>query len=177
MDRQSLLKKAAAVAGAVYFAPVLTSAASAGTDRSLCGKKKCKTAAKQAKCRAKHGGGQCDCTIGSGEENRCHPAGGGGCDSACGCDPNTCCNVLIPCNGCNGNGACFCNAKNPSTCTCIDLRDGFCSSFQPCNGTDCPAGQCCFNSCCGTPLCSDLCQGSGTGAASVRKGGPGMLFR
>jgi hypothetical protein len=174
IDRQTLLRRAARAAGAVYLAPVLTSAASAGTYRPVCGRTKCKNATKQAKCRARGGGCACDCQIGA----RCGPAERCECGDACGCDPNTCCNVLIPCNGCNGNGACFCDAKNPIACTCVDLRDGFCSSFQPCDQNNfCPAGQCCFNSCCGQPLCSDHCSGSGTGRSSVRKGGAGMLFR
>ena len=65
IDRETLLKRAAAVAGAVYLAPVLTSAAAAGSDGCLnftCSKKKKKWKKKhRKKCQASGPG--CDCPL------------------------------------------------------------------------------------------------------------------
>jgi hypothetical protein len=175
IDRQTLLKRAAGVAGAVYVVPVLTSAAGAST--SACVAKKCVPGHPKKgdkKC-AKKNGGNTNCKCGAGTR-KCKEAGGGG--SPCNnCDPNVCCNALMPCGAC-GNGGCFCDAANAGKCTCIDIRSGSCGSFAPCfNGTQCPAGQVCFTSCCSQPLCADPCAGASTGVASVRTGGAGMLFR
>jgi hypothetical protein len=171
IDRQTLLKRAAGVAGAVYVVPVLTSAAGASTSKACAGQK-CKVGAQgDAKCFKKSGDPDCMCQAVVGDKRT-----QGRCGKAC----KTCtrnepqCGPLEPCGF---NCGCFHNAhvKNPGWC--IDIKDKLCSSFQPCNGGQCPAGQCCFTSCCASPLCGGPCTGSGTGAGSVRKGGPGMMFR
>lgn len=175
LDRETLLKRAAAVAGAVYLAPVLTSAAAA--EAQECPTFLCKTKKRRKKCRRfPPGKGQtCDCQVGE----RC---GCTTCDPVCWTecprnDPNPC-TPPLGCPGCAGSGACFQCANDISNGTCVDLRDGLCASFSPCGeGNTCPLGQACFNSCCGTPLCSDACTGDAAPVArSVRPDGPGMLY-
>jgi hypothetical protein len=170
LDRQSLLKKAAAVAGAVYFAPVLTSAAGASTE--ACASQKCKPGPKgETKC-AKKGGADCHCKAGSNPKKGTCETSGGSC-KACNHTGPQC----GPLEACGGNCGCFFNGSGANPGVCVDIKDGLCASFQPCNNGACPAGQCCFTSCCASPLCAGPCTGSGTGASSVRKGGAGMLFR
>jgi hypothetical protein len=160
VSRETLLRRAAAVAGASYVAPALTSSAAA--EAQVCAGQKCRAGKKGKKTCKKAGGKSCTCVGG-----RCAGGGAGPCIN-CGpqgieCGPET------PCGGCF-NGQCVVDATSPGSCnsgsrpgTCIDLRDGLCASFQPC-GRDksCPAGQCCFSSCCDCvhvfpPLCSDTC--------------------
>jgi hypothetical protein len=180
IDRQTLLRRAAAVAGGAYVAPMLTSAA--GAAAAACSGK-CRVGAKGDRRCSARGGSDCACVRSGPDPKRgvCKPR-----SSLCPkCHPDTCCGSLESCGAC-GNGMCFVffgpNSR-PNDCgdvpgVCVDLRDGFCSSFQPCNNGRCPPGQCCFSSCCGEPLCGDPCTGASSGAAlSVRKGGPGMLFR
>lgn len=172
INREALLRRAAAVAGAVYFAPVLTSIAAAETQE--CPSFVCKSQKKRKKCR-KVGAGKgktCDCAVGQ----ACHAH-----VPSCGCtreDPNAC-SPLEMCGGCGGNGACFQDAQVGGTFgVCVDLRDGFCASFSPCAGTDCPAGQSCFNSCCEMPLCSDCCAGDAAPKKRMKRsvGGAGSLY-
>ena len=174
LSRETLLKRAAALAGAAYTAPVVSSSALAETAAcsGICkkgkkGKKKCKKA----------GGRLCRC-----------PAAGGVCDDGDPCLSNClhsdiACSPLQACPGCGGNGACFaqsngiptgCNSS-PNQGLCIDLRDGLCASFTPC-GADgsCGAGECCFSSCCDCmfgfpPLCSTVCTGSTPPRARTRR--------
>lgn len=169
IDRETLLRRATA-AGALYVVPVLTSAARAEVDPC-------------SRCRT-----NLDCPPKCGQPPLCYRPGRrrGVCihgDSGCPCgrnDPNPC-SPPQACPGCNGNAACFQDAKAGGTKgVCVDRRDGLCASFSPCSGTGsgCPAGQACFNNCCGTtPLCSECC---GVGAAPSARvagtGGPGMLY-
>jgi hypothetical protein len=162
ISRQALLARAAAAAGAAYVAPVLTSSASA--EGEACAGQKCKPGKKGRKKCKKAGGKSCKCSLG-----RCTVV----VDNCSNCTRHGCpCSALEACEGCGGNGACFTDATqggDPCGCglpgTCVDLRDGLCASFSPCDGTSCPAGQCCFSSCCDCVhvfplLCSDSC-GSG----------------
>jgi hypothetical protein len=64
IDRETLLKRAVAAAGAVYLAPALTSAAAAGSDGCLdfsCSKKKKKYKKHRKKCQSS--GASCDCPV------------------------------------------------------------------------------------------------------------------
>jgi hypothetical protein len=136
-----------------------------------CAGQKCKVGAEgDAKCFEKSGEPGCTCqpVVGKRSQGRCR--------KACGtCTPyGGYCGPLQPCGA---NCGCFHNAQGGNPGVCVDIRDGLCSSFQPCKYGVCPAGQCCFTSCCATPLCAGPCTRPGTGAGSVRKGGPGMLFR
>lgn len=153
IDRETLLRRAAAAAGAVYAAPVLTSAAAAevqGCPTFLC---KNKTKRKQCRKTGQGKGQTCDCNVGE----RCGPV------SPCPCtrqDPEPC-SFLELCPGCNGNGGCFQDAKRGGSYgVCVDIPD-FCGDLSPCDAqNNCPPGQACFNSCCGRPLCLRCCSGN-----------------
>ena len=160
MNRESLLKKAAAVAGAVYFAPVLTSAALADTQE--CPTFLCKSKRKRKKCRKvpPGKGATCDCAVGQ----NCHPTGGGGCsqDPRCtsGGDP---CAPLEPCG--DGSCACFQCVGGGGAKNCMAFRSNFCSDYPPCSkadGSGCPPGHACYDSCCPEGICELPCS---TGAA------------
>lgn len=144
-----LLRRAAALAAGTYVAPALTSLARASGERTCKG-----TCASGKRCR-KRGGEGCKCIQG-----RCRPAG-------CRCtrqNPGPC-DALEPCPG----EDCFCfqdSVKGGLNGVCIDLGDGFCSSFELCVDGQCPAGQVCFDSCCpGPPLCADCCGSRSTAPA------------
>ena len=103
IDRETLLKRAAAVAGAVYLAPVLTSAAAAGSDGCLnftCSNKKKKWKKKHRK-KCQNSGAGCDC-----------PA------------PGTLCQG-------HGDGE-PCNRQNPNACSPLEVCGNFLmlKSFQ-----------------------------------------------
>lgn len=174
LDRQSLLKKAAAISGAVYFAPVLTSAASAGTDKKLC-KGKCKDATKQAKCRARGGGGKCDCNIGE----KCMPAQSGCAPNDPRCPQSTACAGLATCNS-GGTCACFLlwNQGGSGVGECVAFPSNFCSDYQPCSrsdGSGCPPGSCCLDTCCPDGICSPPCS-SGAAPRISRTSGSGATL-
>lgn len=163
MDREALLKKAAAVAGGVYFAPVLTAAAVAEAPGVTGCPRKCKTRKQRRQCRA------C-CGFCSSDRRQCMHG-----------DPLFCqhmgqqCDVLEPCGPPGANCACFFNAEGQNAGYCVDLRDGMCASFAPCVDGRCPCGQVCFSSCCPEPLCADVCTGS-PAAAPRSAGGAGALY-
>jgi hypothetical protein len=81
-------------------------------------------------------------------------------DSGCGCDPNSPCNVAIPCLGdptCN----CWVHASSRS-CTCLHFT-GSCGEFGLCPGgadSECGTGMCCVDTCCGF-TCTPACGGAG----------------
>ena len=148
ITREKLLKRAAAVAGAVYAAPVLTSSAGAAINQRCKGQR----CGSDAKCQ-KRGGSNCfcingACTIDEGDDCPCSRT-----------DPNPC-SLLELCA--TGNCACFQDAAlGGVNGVCIDLRTGSCADFLPCDvNFGCPSGEACFNSCCGTPLCSTCCDTS-----------------
>ena len=171
INRETLLKRAAAVAGAVYLAPVLTSAASAGSDGCLnftCSKKKKKWKKKHRK-KCQNSGAGCDCPA---PGTLC--AGGGG---ACECNhAGPTCGYVEACG--TGNCACFHNGHNANPGHCIELLDGLCDTFLnnygSCPGgsdAECGSGHVCFGSCCNTdfgypPLCAPCCGDTAAGAAT-----------
>jgi hypothetical protein len=70
IDRKTLLRRAAAIAGFVYVAPALTSAAAAGADGPHCADQPCKAGRKgNRQCRILGGKG-CRCVDG-----HCRPPG------------------------------------------------------------------------------------------------------
>jgi hypothetical protein len=170
----------AGVAGAVYVAPVLTSAAGASTGRAL--KRTCPLNRKcnvgpggDAKCK-KHGGPNCSCLpyYPDPTKGRCRPT-----SSPCvSCSRDRCCDVLHRCEtcGCDWGSACFCDF-NGTGCQCCCFPQT-CNQAQPCPDGLCPAGRVCVVTCCPEPLCFYPCAGAGAaGATSVRKGRPGTPFR
>lgn len=174
IDRETLLKRAAAVAGAMYVAPVLASAASA--EPQECPTFLCSTKRKRRICRrvGQGKGRTCDCEIGQ----ICPCTHCGGCEAPCNHTGPTCGPLLELCPGCGGNGACFQDASGGTDGVCVDLRDGMCASFSPCAaGNSCPGGQACFATCCPTNLCSDCCSGGAAPAPrTAGSGGAGMLY-
>jgi hypothetical protein len=147
LDRGALLKRAAALGGAVYVSPVLVESASAA--RKRCSGQPCKPGPKgDRKCKRKGGTG-CQCIGGrcmnpSNCGSVCQP---GECGSPPLCGTNCACFPLVP-----GQGG---------TARCVDGKDGLCSSFPPCdkrgNGSDCPPGTCCFDFCCAQGSCMAPC--------------------
>jgi hypothetical protein len=131
IDRQTLLKRAVAVAGAVYLAPVLTSAAAAGSDGCLnftCSKKRKKWKQKhQKKCQ--NSGAFCDCS-----------APGTACQHGdpCGLYEHTGPRCGYPESCQTGNCLCFLNGFGENPGACIDVLDGHCFQFQ--NIGTCPDG-------------------------------------
>ena len=162
ITREKLLKRAAVAAGAVYAAPVLTSSAGAGVDQRCKGQK----CGSDAKCQ-KRGGSNCFCINGA-----CTIREPGDCPCTR-LDPNAC-SPLELCQ--TGNCACFQDAAlGGLNGVCVDFRSGSCADFLPCDGTTCPAGEACFNSCCGIPLCSTCCAGNAP-AGRRSAGGAGSLY-
>jgi hypothetical protein len=177
-DRETLLKRAAAVAGAVYLAPVLTSSAAAGADGCLnfaCSKKKRKWKKKhRKKCQAS--GAACDC-----------PAPGSPCaNTGCACTHGgECCDAL---EQCGTNCGCFLNGHRQNPGHCIRLHD-LCSTYQGAHGTcpggndsECAAGLVCFSSCCDCslgypPLCAECCHGRTAGVAHSPRGAGELYLR
>jgi hypothetical protein len=141
IDREAFLRRAAALAGAVYVSPVLSS--TAGAEAEACSGQRC---SRSRKCR-RRGGPGCKCVDG-----RCRPTG-------CQCiKEDSSCGLL---EACGGNCGCFFNAKRENPGHCVDLRDGLCSSFEPCDEQgNCPPGQVCFATCGCENLCGDCCTGS-----------------
>jgi hypothetical protein len=180
-DREALLKRAVAVAGAVYLAPVLTSAASAGSDGCIamvCSKKKRKWKRKhRKKCQNSCPACHCDCPAPG-----THCAGNG---FLCGCQhQGPQCGYVEPCQ--TGNCACFFNGNGQNPGACIDLLDGLCDTFEAigtCPGgsdAECPSGARCFSSCCedlGYPhLCGPCCPGTPGAFASPSRGSAAVAW-
>jgi hypothetical protein len=146
IDRETLIRRAAALAGAVYVAPVLTSAASAagpGCSGQPCkGNRKCKRV----------GGKACACVDGRcstrcAQDRRCPPPGGP-------------CDVIVPCAG---EDTCVCFAVAPAAREneCVDFPSGFCADYPPCDkvtGEGCQPGMCCLETCCPGGICSPPCR-------------------
>jgi hypothetical protein len=157
IDRATLVRRAAALAGGAYVAPVLTSSAAAEARRCPEGLQ-CASGKKGLKKCRKKGGKLCSCCDGRCTRTVCeHPCFGSHCDR----DPEPC-TPLFLCS--SGNCACF-NVVSGSgiTVICADLQDGQCDSFPQCdrtgNGLDCPRGTCCVDTCCPTGICVGHCFG------------------
>ena len=188
IDRETLLKRAAAVAGAVYLAPVLTSAAAAGTEGCAsftCSKKKKKWKKKHRK-KCQNSGAGCDCPAPG------TPCAGGGQGCACTRQSPTACSGLEAC-GTGGGCACFKNGVGDSCNTgtggnCIFAEDGLCQTFLDKHGScpggsdaECGAGKACFSSCCDCvhvfpKLCAECCNGRSAGALARAGSGAGTIY-
>jgi hypothetical protein len=171
MDREALLKRAAAAAGAVYFAPVLTSAASA--DVAAC-KGKCKN---DTKCFNKGGAG-CRCVIKSGKKKGKCKVQQQSCGADDRCSPGTPCDVA---QFCNSSQTCICFVPIPGDGTsrdCVDFPSNFCSDYPPCSkadGSGCSSGSCCLDTCCPEGICSPPCS-SGAAPRISRAAGSGATL-
>jgi hypothetical protein len=172
-DRETLLKRAVALAGAAYIAPVLTSSAAA--EPTACAGQSCAPGKKgRRKCRKK-GGQECNCIDGTCQTFGCPNTR---CEAAC-------VDYVEACM--SGNCGCFCNGKrgwNPGIC--IDLLDGLCDTFEQIgtcpNGEDseCPPGTACFvtRGCENfgyPPLCGPCCPNNKTPVPAPRATGGPMI--
>lgn len=173
IDREALLKRAAAAAGALYVAPVLTSTTGAETGTPCRGR--CKAGAGgEAKCQSK-GGTDCHCSVAPGKKwGRCRVSKFGcGQDERCG--PQEACEAP---RFCSGNQACVCLvvANGGGQTECVDFPARSCEDYPPCDkstGLGCPPGMCCLDSCCPTGICSPPCFRESEGATTARRSGTG----
>jgi hypothetical protein len=182
IDRETLLRRAVAAAGAVYVAPVLTSGGSAA--EFPCGGQWCADLLPGGSCDPRDRG-----------RKACRRSGGRGCtcrpdrrlgvctcqqpDAACTQDPR--CVPDPPCGVaqfCNDAQTCICFIPVPpvdSATDCVEFPSNFCSDYPPCNkanGDGCPPGMCCLDTCCPEGLCSAPC-GNGAPPRVVRRAGSG----
>jgi hypothetical protein len=157
LDRETLVKQAAALAGAVYVAPALTSTAVA--EERACSGQPCKPGKKGKKTCRRKGGKTCACVSG-----RCAPP----CPTPCTRNGPACAPLEECGSRCGAGSGCFLHGGNcgsgPAPGVCVALNDGLCSSYPPCDLSACPAGSCCFSSCCDClygypPLCAPACDG------------------
>jgi hypothetical protein len=155
IDRETLLKRAAAAAGAVYVAPVLTASA---VGAEPCSGQPC---TRDRDCQ-QQSGSACRCVDGR-------------------CKPSCLCQFAYPpcgfeyperCDWTNKNYygcACMHAAARDQPLRCIYIENGLCTTFEEKHGTcpggsdaECPAGKVCFSSCCDLkhgfpPLCALCC--------------------
>lgn len=155
IDREALLRRAGAVAGAVYAAPVLTPSAAAGIERP----RRCRAGKKCGTLR--------DCRNRKGETCICCPENMENpftCQrswAACGGCKDNCVGSAEPCDSlhqCGGNCGCFILAASGGQHLCVELRNGLCASYPPCDkntGSGCPPGMCCLDTCCPMGICTD----------------------
>jgi hypothetical protein len=172
LDRESLLRRAAAAAGALYAAPVLTSSAAPAVDRK-CGRRRCQPGQSgDVKCREK-GCMCCDPATG-----RCTKGRSRCCRQDPRCPPNHCpADVAV---FCNAEATCICWIPLPSDggCSpneCVDFPSNFCADYPPCDrrdGSGCPPGMCCLDTTCPTGVCSTPC-GTGSRFWTGRTSGSG----
>lgn len=157
IDRQTLVKRAAAAAGAMYVAPALAPSAAAKVDRRP---RKCRsgrTCDTSRDCRNRGNEPCVCCPQGTDRAFTCQ-ATQADCDTPCpDCSGSSKpCDQLFTC-GNSGNGACFLIAGTAGVQHgCIDLHQGFCASYPPCDketGEGCPPGYCCMDTCCETGIC------------------------
>jgi hypothetical protein len=152
ISREALLRRAAALAGAVYVAPILTSSAAA--QPSACLQWACEGGRKGDRFCTKWGGPSCRCVGGrcgrSPETTLCEQDDRCGqqqpCESAHFCDDQQYC-------------ACFVVANGGGKTECVELWQ-FCSDYPPCDretGSSCPAGYCCMDTCCPRGICMRVC--------------------
>lgn len=168
ISRETLLKRAAVAAGAVYVAPVLTSS---GAAASACSSQPCRH---DRKCR-RLGGRACKCING-----RCGRADGKECGPRCcfdgGCGPLVLCDESGQCD--RGDCACLTNTVTGLT-NCVEFPSGFCADYEPCslNGghRQCPPGMCCMSTCCPEGICMTAC-GAGTQSRISRSSGSGATL-
>jgi hypothetical protein len=153
LDRETLLRRAAVAAGAVYLAPMLTSGAVASSE-GQCPDVKCRRRKHRRACR--RAGCFCDRSAA-----RCQPA------AACKQDPDcpshvSPCGVIVPCGS---GGTCVClhcvlSGGGIGPVNCMNYRSNFCSEYPPCkksDGSGCPPGHTCYDSCCPEGICEVDC--------------------
>jgi hypothetical protein len=149
IDRETLLRRAVAVAGAVYVAPLLTASAAGSVD--ACSGQRCR---RHRKCR-RMGGVDCKCVDGRCRSAVCPCTAHGRCDSVEECGQRCRCEY-------DGHG------NNPGRC--IYEEGGLCDTFQEKHGTcpggedsECGEGKVCWTGCCQEfgypPLCAECCSG------------------
>jgi hypothetical protein len=191
LDRQGLLRRAAAAAGAVYVVPAMTSTASAAAECSgICAKLNKKGECK--KKRRKFGGEEGCRALDNcpGQTCRCLPEGGTSKKCICKCAPTPpgCvpdrCPPATPCaeaNFCNSSQTCICFVPVPGdgmSRLCVDFPSNFCADYPPCNkadGSGCPEGSCCLDTCCPEGICSPPCS-SGAAPKISRTSGSGATL-
>jgi hypothetical protein len=172
MNREALLRRAAAVAGAVYVAPAITPADASAT--AGC-KGKCRG---EARCN-KRGGSHCKCFIKQGKKRgKCSPCLAA--DTSCsGCGQDGRCPPANPCGDatfCNDSATCICFTVAPAggqLRDCVEFPSNFCADYPPCNkadGSGCPSGSCCLDTCCPDGICSPACSGVGAAPRTTGRG-------
>jgi hypothetical protein len=190
LSREALLKRAAAISGGVYFAPILTavssSAVGAGKCRGRCGKQKAGKCSDKGmiKCfnldfcpPGPSGAASCTCVPSGRRYCKCRCAGGG-CGPDDRCAPGTPCEVA---NFCNSGQTCICfvvAAGDGQSKDCVDFPSNFCSDYPPCSkadGSGCAAGSCCLDTCCPEGICSPPCS-SGAAPRISRSTGSGATL-
>jgi hypothetical protein len=161
LSRGEALKRAAALAGAVYVAPVLTSSSRAEPQRRRC--RPGKTCRAWGDCRDRSGPCIC-CPEGTAKASTCQKSWED-CDGPCApdsrCPPTSPCGVLIRCES-PAWCACFILVRGQwSDTECIDFPSPFCADYPPCNrddGSGCPPGSCCLDTCCPEGICGVPCR-------------------
>jgi hypothetical protein len=184
IDREALLKRAAALAGAVYAAPVLTSLAGAEVERPRRCKvgRKCKTS---RDCRNRRKQPCVCCPEGTAKAFTCQRSisecggGGGGCgaDTRCTQDRPPCAALEF----CNSSQTCMCFALAPAGrglgVECVsDPGTRFCADYEPCDkatGEGCRPGLCCLDTCCPQGICDPPCSGAAAVPRISRGSGSG----
>jgi hypothetical protein len=182
IDREALLRRAAAAAGAVYLAPALTSIAAAKVE-ATCSGQQCGTAAADGTCMPSRKGRR-QCRAEGGPGCRCRPTGSGIC--ACqqleaACTPDSRCHPGPPCDVvqfCNRTQTCACFILIPGdgiAVDCVNFLSNFCADYTPCDietGEGCPRGMCCLSTCCPGGVCTSPC-GTGPPPLTARAIGSG----
>jgi hypothetical protein len=182
LSREELLRRAAALAGAVYVAPVLTSTAAAEVERP----RRCKVGRKcdtSRDCRNRRKEPCVCCPEGTAKAFTCQRSmsecggGGGGCgaDTQCTQDRPPCFNAEF----CNSSQTCICFVLAPAGrglgVECVNFYAAFCGDYPPCSketGEGCPTGECCLDTCCQGGICSPPCW-SGQAVPRIARGSGG----
>jgi hypothetical protein len=176
LSREALLRRAAALAGAVYVAPVLTSSAGAEVERP----RRCKVGRRCVRsrdCRNRKQQPCVCCPEGTHKAFTCQRSPG-----HCGvCGPDIrCTQERPPCDVvhyCNAQQTCICYVLAPSGqglgVECVsDPSTRFCLDYPRCDkatGEGCPAGSCCLDTCCPDGICDPPCSG-GPAAPRISRG-------
>jgi hypothetical protein len=179
INRQELLRRSAAAAGAIYVAPVLTVCAAAEPAACL---GKCHD---ERKCNER-GGLACRCIVRAGRKRgKCKICGGpdgscSGCSEDDRCPPGQACEAAA---FCNSSQTCVCFVVAPfggPGKDCVDFPSDFCADYPPCdkaNGTGCPPGACCLDTCCPEGICSPPCSSAAAARVGRRSGRGPTLTR
>jgi hypothetical protein len=183
ISREALLRRAAALAGAVYVAPVLSSTAAAELERP----RRCRVGRKCDTSRDCRNRKKLPCTCcpeGTQKAFTCQKSmsecggGNGGCDADTRCtqDRPPCASAQF-CD--EGQGQCICFVIAPAGrglgVECVNYCDcGGCSGWPPCDkatGEGCPPGHCCLDTCCPEGICGMPCSRGFAGPRIARGSG------